>query len=59
MIEKLIEEMIETCSKCGGSGIDYHSKYEPVECDNCLGEGKVLSSDGEKLRYLILKGELP
>ncbi len=68
MIEKLIEEMHSPCHYCQGSGVNIYVDEEGQttsatsiqgECEQCNGSGKILSYEGEKLRHLILKGELP
>ena len=64
MIDKLIKEMHTECHYCDGTGIelDDERQYELGSeglCHQCNGSGKGLSWDGEKLRHLILNGELP
>lgn len=61
MIEKLLNEMFVDCPVCH-EGYTYPEddfNAEAVECPNCCGEGKVISYQGEQLRHVILKGELP
>ena len=62
VIEKLIDEMVVDCDVCH-EGYIYNSKDydldEPKECPHCDGKGKTISWEGEKLRHLILRGELP
>ena len=63
MIEELINEMTEDCNICY-EGYIYNPKDttdnsdEPEKCPSCDGKGKAISYEGEKLRHLILKGEL-
>ena len=64
MIKELIEEMHTKCPYCDGTGMKLDSEGQYIEgsedlCDQCNEENKVLSHEGNKLRYLILKGELP
>ena len=61
IIEELIEEMHTNCPHCQGTGlkIDKEGEYSEDACELCDGKTVILSYDGERLRHLILKGELP
>ena len=64
MIKELIEEMHTKCPYCDGTGMKLDDEGQYIEgsedlCDQCNREHKILSYEGEKLRHLILKGELP
>ena len=57
MIERLIEEMFETCHACQGVGEQEVDIGEYKECSICNGDGYDLSYLGLKLQRAILKGE--
>jgi len=59
MIDELIQEMTMTCQVCGGSGIkSRYDEDDDAKCTDCNGTGVIISPDGEKLRQIILKGEI-
>ena len=56
LIEKLIEEMFTSCSICQGTGFGIGKDYDyddSLTCQECDGDGKVLSYMGAKLIDII------
>ena len=56
MIDKLIKEMFTPCHTCQGCGLGMDKDYNYVDnltCQECDGDGEVLSWQGEKLLHII------
>ena len=49
VLEKLLEELHETCPTCGGEKEVSNREGEVRECENCKGKGKILSYYGDML----------